>query len=86
MNFKKISAYTKIKIIHLLSLNEAIAKNSKNMWQTATASCVLYLTSQAAFIPSDKINVFTIQPYTVKFSHHLVFLFCRANFSKPKGK
>lgn len=26
------------------------------------------------------------QPYTVKFSHHWVFSFSRANFSKPKGK
>lgn len=73
-------------IMKLLVINEELANNSKNICDITTASHVLCLTSRSAFIPSIKINVFIIQPYTVKFSHHLVFSFSRANFSKPKGK
>lgn len=44
-------------------------------------SWTLCVSSQPLYISSIKLNIFVSQPYTVKFSHHLVFSFSRAKLT-----
>lgn len=84
MNFK-ISFYKIRKSCICFVINEAITNNSKYILVTYKHCFTWTLTSPPAFIFSVKINIFIIQPYAVKFSHHLVSHFPGQTFQCPRA-
>lgn len=61
--------------MHRFVINEVITNNSKYILVTYKHCFTWTLTSPPAFIFSVKINIFIIQPYAVKFSHHWFLIF-----------